>query len=105
MANQLRHYQLLGEEEFVAVLDSCRRRFEVSLEKRKCEEVEEEVTVSEDSEAVFPHEDWVIFHDKRAPFDTSASKVPPLRYAYCRAKDCATNLFCVYPPSGVSYFC
>ena len=76
-----RHYQLLSEDEFKSVLDACRRRFEVSLEKRKSEEEEEE-DLSEESEGVFPHQDWVIFHDKRAPFDTSASKVPPLRYAF-----------------------
>ena len=76
MANQLKQYELLREDNYESVLDSCRERFEASLKKRRSED---STTKSEYSKTNFPLEDWVIFNDSRAPFDTSASKVPPLR--------------------------
>ena len=76
IANQLKQYQLLRDGEYESVLDSCRERFEACLRKRQSREDAEK---SEYSTSLFPLEDWVIFNDSRAPFDTSASKVPPLR--------------------------
>ena len=75
IANQLKQYQLLREDSYESVLDSCRERFGVSLEKRQSEDAAKKSEYSE----TFPLQDWVIFNDSRAPFDTSASRVPPLR--------------------------
>ena len=76
MANQLQKYQLLREENYVSVLDSCRARLWACLKQRQSED---DTKKSENARTFFPLEDWVIFNDGRAPFDTSASKVPPLR--------------------------
>ena len=83
MANQLKQYQLIHEDNYKSVLDSCRERFGMSLKKRWSEDGAKN---NEYSKTLFPLQDWVIFNDSRAPFDTSASKVPPLRWVICSYK-------------------